>query len=251
MASVKIARKNIEKIDIICESMTAAEVYRKYKPDYFINLALWDFKTGKNIQYLEDDNKKSGYLFSSEGIGIKGDSDIVWTTKDKAYSNQEIRDFVSGSPTLLKNGSRFINWGNKVGSHANGAHKRSIIGFDDNNIILLCSDNLLSIENSVNTAQSLGMKYAINVDGGGSCHLQNGDKVLVKSTRRNASWMLIYTKKQTVSTAPTSQTYKVQQGDTLSRIASKFCMNYKKIAQDNNIKSPYVIRPGQTLKIIK
>lgn len=251
MANVKTARKNIEKIDIICESMTAAEVYRKYKPDYFINLALWDFKTGKNIQYLEDENKKSGYLFSSEGIGIKGDSDIVWTTKDKAYSDQGIRDFVSGSPTLLKNGARFINWGNKVGSHANGAHKRSIIGFDENNIILMCSDNSLSIDSSVKTAQSLGMKYAINVDGGGSCHLQNGDKVLVRSTRKNASWLLIYTKKQASSTASPNQTYQVQRGDTLSAIAKRFNTSYIKIAQDNNIKAPYVIRPGQTIKIIK
>lgn len=250
MANVSILRSNIEKIDIVCESMTATEVYNRYKPDYFINLGLWDFNTGKNIQYLKDENKKSGYLFSNEGIGIKGKTDIIWTTKDKAYKDQEIRDFISGSPTLLKDGSRFINWGNKVGSHANGAHKRSIVGFNDENLILLCTDNTLSIENSVKTALSLRMKYAINVDGGGSCHLQDGNKALVRSTRRNASWLLVYTKKQNQSENKVNY-YEVKRGDTLSRIAEIFGMNYKKIAKDNAINSPYIIKVGQKLKIIK
>ena len=32
----------------------------------------------------------------------------------------------------------------------------------------------------------------INCDGGGSCHFQVGSKVYVKSTRKNASWLLVY-----------------------------------------------------------
>ena len=78
MANVKIPLSKIKKIDVLVESGTGAQIYKKYKPDYMINLALWDFKTGKNIQYVEDENEKSGYLFGNEGIGIKGKKELCW-----------------------------------------------------------------------------------------------------------------------------------------------------------------------------
>ena len=44
-------------------------------------------------------------------------------------------------------------------------------------------------------------------------------------------------------------TYKVKSGDTLSKIGTKLGVNWKDIASLNNIKSPYTIKVGQTLKI--
>lgn len=49
----------------------------------------------------------------------------------------------------------------------------------------------------------------------------------------------------------TSDTYTVKPGDTLWGIGQKYHVNYMKIAQANNISSPYVIRPGQVLTIPK
>ena len=46
-------------------------------------------------------------------------------------------------------------------------------------------------------------------------------------------------------------TYTVKAGDTLWGIGQKYHMSYMKIAQANNISSPFVIRPGQVLKIPK
>lgn len=46
-------------------------------------------------------------------------------------------------------------------------------------------------------------------------------------------------------------TYTVKAGDTLWGIGQKYHMSYMKIAQENNISSPYIIRPGQVLKIPK
>lgn len=47
------------------------------------------------------------------------------------------------------------------------------------------------------------------------------------------------------------ETYTVKSGDTLWGIGQMYKVNYMKIAQENNISSPYIIRPGQVLKIPK
>lgn len=52
-----------------------------------------------------------------------------------------------------------------------------------------------------------------------------------------------------VQTSNTGRTYIVKSGDTLSGIAAKFGTTYQKIARDNNIANPNIIRPGQKLII--
>ena len=51
--------------------------------------------------------------------------------------------------------------------------------------------------------------------------------------------------------SPTTKpkTYKVQTGDTLSSIAARFLTTAKAIEDLNNIKSPFVIHPGEILKL--
>ena len=259
MANFIIPRKDIKKIDIIVESLTSSQVYNKYKPDYFINLALYDMGKSVNITNMEDENKKSGYLFSLEGIGVQGEKDLVWTTKAKAGESTAIRDFCGGSPTLVKNGSRYVNWGQKVGSHNYGQHYRSFIGFNDNNLFLVASDNKMTIEQEVKTCLDMSMAYAINVDGGQSCHLQRGQEIIKKSVRRNASWLLVYMNKESEKPKDevvkkedcTKIEYVIQKGDTLSKIAQKFGVPYQQIAKDNNILNPSLIRVGQKLIINK
>lgn len=68
MANFSIPIKDIKKIQIIEERLTGEQVYRKYKPDYLINGALYDMSSGKNITFLKSNIGVSGYLFSSEGI---------------------------------------------------------------------------------------------------------------------------------------------------------------------------------------
>lgn len=190
MSTYSISLKDIEKIDfIITEGMTAKQVYDKYKPNYIINGALYDFSTKGNITYAKDEGEKSGYLFSQEGIGFKEDNSIEWCTKDSAT-----RDFIAGSPCLVKEGKKFIDWGNKYSSYVDGSHKRSCIGFNDTHLFLFASDKENTIEETVNNCINLGMKYAINLDGGGSCHLQKDTTVTKSSSRANVSWILVYTK---------------------------------------------------------
>jgi len=191
--SLRLDRSKIKKIDIINikGGITAKEVYAKYKPDYFMNLALYDdILKGNNITFLEDENEQSGYLFSQQGIGIKSDKDLVWTTYKTAYTDNSIRDYVSGSPILVQDSKVCIDWGNKYSSYVNGNHYRSAIGFDNGYLELYTSDKELTIDELANELS--GYDYAINCDGGGSCHLQYRDVVLRNSTRANASWILVY-----------------------------------------------------------
>ena len=191
---IKIPREKIKKIDIINVQggITASQVYSKYKPDYLINLALYDMASRTNITHLKDESVASGYLFSEYGIGVKGDAEITFCTKN----DKTVRDFVAGSPTLVEFGEKFIDWGNKKSSYVCGSHIRSAIGFNDNEIILFNSDAETNLDELSQALISEDCKFAINLDGGGSCHLQKGEKVYRKSTRANVSWLLVYLKEE-------------------------------------------------------
>lgn len=191
---IKISKEKIKKIDIINiqGGITASQVYSKYKPDYLINLALYDMASGTNITHLKDEGVASGYLFSDYGIGIKGENEITFCNKN----DKNIRDFVAGSPVLVKNNAKFIDWGNKKSEYVSGSHIRSAIGFNNDEIILFNSDKKMNLDELSQTLISENCQFAINCDGGGSCHLQKGEKVYRKSTRANVSWLLIYTKEE-------------------------------------------------------
>lgn len=191
---IKIPRNKIKKIDIINiqGGITASQVYKKYKPDCFINLALYDMATGINITHLKDEGVASGYLFSDEGIGIAGDNMLKFCTKN----DKTVRDFVSGSPVLVKNSAKYIEWGNKKSQYILGVHKRSAFGFNDTEVVLYSSDKKMALDEFSQALISEKCQFAINLDGGGSCHLQKGSKVYKKSTRKNASWLLVYLKQE-------------------------------------------------------
>ena len=189
-----IDRNKIRKLDILCAQggITAEDVYKQYKPDYLINLGQYDTKTGTNIVIMEDENMRSGYLFALEGIGIKGEKELVWVTNQKAYECDEIRDYISGAPVLVKNKTVAVDWGNKYSEYIDKSHIRSFIGFNDNSLVLCATEKIIPINDLAWLALNMGCDYAINLDGGGSSHLQIDDKIQVKSTRANASWLLVY-----------------------------------------------------------
>lgn len=194
MALRKIAFKDIEKVDIIVENITDSQIYAKYKPNYIINLGLYCNKTGSNIVYMLDENVRSGYLFSPSGLGITKDNKILWCDRVKAYNTEGIKDYCSFSPTLISDGKIDIDWGNRYSSYVDNVHYRSFIGIDDNNLYLGASDYRNSIKSLVNYCLKQGMKYAGNNDGGGSVSLWENGKAIKKSSRRNASWLLVWLK---------------------------------------------------------
>lgn len=43
--------------------------------------------------------------------------------------------------------------------------------------------------------------------------------------------------------------YKIQKGDTLFNVSQKFNINWTTLSTLNNLKSPFTLKPGQTIKI--
>lgn len=181
-------------MDIICvkSGISAPEIIKKYSPDALINLGLYDMATKSHVTFLKDEQEKQGYYFSSEGMGIRGEDGICWTT----WTDDTTRDFIAGSPTLVKDGKAYINWGNKKSEYLTGSHNRSLVGWNDTKLLLCATDNAITLEKAAQTMIDLGAKYAINCDGGGSSHLQVGQTIYRKSARYNASWLLIYLKEE-------------------------------------------------------
>lgn len=192
MANIRIPFNQIKKIDIVSakSGLSATDIANKYSPDYFINLGLYDMSSKAHVTYMRDETVLSGYYFSNEGMGIIGDNRICWTT----VTDRTTRDFISGSPTLVKEGQIFIDWGNKKSDYLNGSHNRSLIGWGNTFILLCATDDKMTLEKAAETMINLGCQYAINCDGGGSSHLQAGNTIYKKSIRYNASWLLIYLK---------------------------------------------------------
>lgn len=195
MALIQRKLNQIEKIDFVNKAMYSSKVYSTYKPSAFINACLYDMSTSTNITKVEDENKGHGYLFSDLGIGIQNDCTLKWLTYEEARADNTVRDFLGGSPTLVIDGKVSLDWGNKVSTAIQGKAYRSAIGFNDTDIFLYCSDSKITLETLATNMKDLGCKYAINLDGGGSSHLQEDSKVLKRSYRKNASWFMLFDKK--------------------------------------------------------
>lgn len=67
----------------------------------------------------------------------------------------------------------------------------------------------------------------------------------------SVGWMDSNNVKKTKTTATSDITYVVKSGDTLSKICSRYGVDWKTVAKYNNLKNPNLIYPGQKIKIKK
>lgn len=209
----------IECIDykVLDVKMNGSQVMKTYGADFALNATLYDVATGKVITFSEDENKGVGYVFSQLGIGIRGAKELVWTNYKTARADDNIRDFIGGSPTLVVNKKVSIDAGTTDSWILKSKSFRSFLGFSDKRVYLGTSDYANTISGLAEYCLNQGMQYAINLDGGGSCtflEMSNGKvKHLVdRESRRNASWILVYLKgnknaphKEKDSTQPNTQ----------------------------------------------
>ena len=70
----------------------------------------------------------------------------------------------------------------------------------------------------------------------------------LKAAGYDASAVQAEVNRQLGVSTPSSRTYTVKRGDTLSGIGAKLGVNWQTIASKNGIRSPYTIYPGQRLK---
>ena len=194
ISDIRIPLKNIKKLDILTvkSGITAQEIVKKYAPDCLINLGLYDMTSKQHLNFLRDEKQKSGYLFATDGIGITGDNLIYWTN----VGDLTARDFIGGSPVLVKNSQVSVDWGNKKSDYIDGSHNRSLVGFNNENLILCATEDKVTIQKAAEMMKEYGCLYAINCDGGGSSHLQIGQTIYKKSIRNNVSWLLVYLKEE-------------------------------------------------------
>lgn len=108
--------------------------------------------------------------------------------------------FMSGHPILLDNG-RFCDY--TYASEIDGVRARTAIGYDDKNFYaLVCDSNTkkgLTLRGLRQIMSYIGSKYAINVDGGGSCGMaENGNVVNKQADQRRLNNCILIKFKDTI-----------------------------------------------------
>lgn len=219
----QIPKNEIEKIDFaLCEQPT--ETLEHYyarqpkKPDLLFNGGFFDSLTAGNtiMTYVDDYETISREDWVLYGFGIKGDCELVATN----YS-EEYRDFINGYPPLIHNGSAIAS---SLGSDLNYNARRTVIGYDEQNVYTMFVDLPgLRYGAMQGILLDLGVKEAINLDGGGSTRcLKNGEVVTTQLYSRPVDNVVaIYLKEKVI--------YRVQTGAFSARANAE---NYQKLIQN-------------------
>lgn len=197
---VEIDNSEIEQIrlDVCNQPRETLETYYKrqgVKPTVLVNGGLFNMSTGNPCGTLVVDSKT--YASSSKyrtGMGTaKGDATkLVYDL----YDNRRWTDFVNGYPVLIVNGvAQVISYAKEL----NYKTRRTVVGYSDTKHFIVCVESPGMIYSQLQAlCLSLGMKYAINLDGGGSTRLLvNGVRKTTLATNRAVDNVLaIYLKEQ-------------------------------------------------------
>ena len=184
----KIKFSDIEKLDFVklndpYESLQSYYNRTTKKPDILINGGLYTLSTGKNILSFKDEGEEQNYTGDFEGFGIKEDTpNKVFFCNSKEPS---AKDFMSAFPVLIRDGKRTTSdeWGNAT--EINYPAARQAIGYDDEYLYILTTDNKCYFSSLQDVFENLGVKYAINLDGGGSVkRMEYGETVNQPSENR-------------------------------------------------------------------
>lgn len=212
MAIVRVAIDKIDRIEMIeyKGGCTPKKIQQLYGADIFINGVLFDNKTRKIITNTKSLNTgKQGYLFSEMGIGIRNGKPI-WINKWDALKDDTVTGFIGSAPTLIVDGKISIDKKDITNSFYGTTTYRSGMGFNDKELVLYSGGDRRSFSNYSKFAESLGVSYFENLDGGGSCCLWKDGKQLNKEYdgRLIPMWILVYLKKDKAQTE--KEVYKVE-----------------------------------------
>lgn len=169
----------------IPSSTTTTGFAERYDALAAINGSYFNVKTLYPTTYVRDDGVKEGMTTPKElprvnGVmGIKGHK-IMITECDTLSYEKALRGYYEGmaaGPVLIEKGVVKGNWPKK--SFYTGHHPRTFIGTDAKGwAYLVVIDGRfegqakgMTIEETAEVARMLGMRYALNLDGGGSSTL--------------------------------------------------------------------------------
>lgn len=199
---VKIDKSEIDKIDFaICkdprETIGNFVSRQKVKPDYICNAGFFNMKNGNTIfNVVEEFSRKSNYQYYKDGIGTKDGINLVYgNVDDGGY-----KDFVTGYPCLVENNNVLpLTYAKEISYRA----ARTALGYNDTHVYIVCIDKGngkpgMSLTELANYMKSIGCKYAVNLDGGGSSRLHGPDNKPINVPSENRavdSVFCVYLKK--------------------------------------------------------
>lgn len=175
----KIPFAEIDKIDMaLCkEPRETLESYynrQTIKPDLLINGGFFSMVDGTTcFNFRDEDTQIASHNQYQWGIGIIGAKDIRYGSLKGGTS---WRDFISGYPNLIDNYKKVpITFAKEINYNA----RRSVLGFGDNNLFIVAIDKPgMTFAAMQNMCAALGMRYAINLDGGGSTRVLKEGKLI-------------------------------------------------------------------------
>lgn len=218
--------------------------YKRLGCHILLNANPFNMTTGATEGYVMHNGVWLSKSYNPYGYGFVKNEWPVFS-----YANNiKAPDFVGGFPCIVRNSQI------EAGLSKSGRRGRTAIGLSDSQLVIRVipdkySYPRMTIHEMAQEMRRLGCTNAINLDGGGSTQIRSRMYNYV-SGRLVDGFIAIW-----LADVEESIHYTVQSGDTLSKIAAKvnreYGINttYQQIAKANNIRPPYIIRPGQTLII--
>lgn len=209
MAIVKVALEDIDRIEMIeyKGGCSPKKIQQLYNPDIMVNGVLFDNKTRTIITNCKTKNTgKQGYLFEEDGMGVKNGKPI-WINKWEALKDDSVTGFIGSAPTIIVDGNIDIRKKDITSSFYGTTTYRSGIGFSDKELVIYSGGTRHSFSSYSKYIKTLGLKYFLNVDGGGSCCLwKNGKQINSEyDGRLIPMWILVYLKKPAMNQTPKTE----------------------------------------------
>lgn len=227
----------------------------KYKPDIDKLLVV---QKGLSRQYIPDESR--GYIRKIIALAMMNNSDFLIKDENTHLLNRGISDPIASidvkGGVLLKNVAEVVGISKKQLKELNQHIRKNILPMDKESYTVYIPYSKLSRYNanknnlkatqyvihrvkSGDTLASIGRKYSINY------------KYIKKQNQLKSNFLRV-NQELTIPIDPdqykTPVKYVVKVGDTLSSIATKYNIDFKKIMKDNNLKTS-MIKTGDKLVI--
>jgi hypothetical protein len=227
----EIQKSELQKITFdLCRQPreTLASYYNRQidKPDLVINAGFFAMNNGNTcFNYISNGTTVNEVPSYKWGLGVVGDTDVSYGE----MHSKNWTGWISGYPNLIDNGVKVnIDFALELNYKA----RRTMIGYNDTMIYIVCVENPgMNFNQMQDLMLSLGCKYAINLDGGGSTKmLHNGASVTKDVTNRPVDNVIaVYLKEVTQKRT----LYKVQVGAfSLRGNAENFLQTVKNLGGD-------------------
>lgn len=183
----KIEYSDIQEIGITQANQPSETMQNFYdrqgnQHDILINGGLFNMSNGKNILSFVEDGVEQNYQNGYVGFGtIKEDKTHIVKGID---NERKWWDFMSAYPLLIDNyvPTNSQIWGGSSSINYNA--KRQVVAYNDDYIFVITVDKPVKFETVQTMLVELGVKYAFNLDGGGSVRKMISGK-LVNSPSQN------------------------------------------------------------------